>query len=107
MIGTSKLTLGALAVLLSVGASGCFKATFQDARVAKGITHDEWRSRYVFGVFGNGDVDARRFCPDGRIAEVRTGGNAATSAATVFTLFMYTPRKVYVTCAAETKEARL
>jgi hypothetical protein len=97
-VSTIRAALG-LALLAS--SSGCFKATFQDPSVARGAQHEQWRHRFLLGLVGNGDVDARTFCPDGRIAAVRTGGNLATSAATVLTLFVYTPRKVYVTCAAD------
>jgi hypothetical protein len=89
----------ALLVALAVG-SGCFKATFNDPSVTPAVRHVEWRHRFIAGLVGDGELDARRFCPDGRFAQVRTGGSLATSLTTIFTLFIYTPREVFVTCAA-------
>ncbi|MFL5412925.1 MAG: Bor/Iss family lipoprotein, partial [Myxococcales bacterium] len=40
-------------------------------------------------------------CPRGRVAEVQTGGNLGTGVIYALTLGIYTPRKVYVTCAAD------
>jgi hypothetical protein len=88
----------ALLVALAV-ASGCFKATFDDPTVTPGLRHVEWRHRYIAGLVGDGDIDARKFCTDRRFAQVRTGGSLATSLVTIFTLFIYSPREVFVTCA--------
>lgn len=90
----------ALVAALAVG-SGCFKATFTDPAVTPGARHVEWRHRFIAGLVGEGDVDARSFCPDGRFAEIRTGGSIVTTLVTVFTLFVYTPREVFVTCAGQ------
>jgi hypothetical protein len=89
----------ALVAALAVG-SGCFKATFTDPTVTPGARHVQWRHRFIAGLVGDGEVDARSFCPDGRFAQIRTGGSVATSLVAFFTLFVYTPREVFVTCAA-------
>ncbi len=90
--------VAALVVTLAVG--GCFKATFDDHLVTPGVRHVQWRHRFIAGLVGDRDVDAHAFCPDGRFARIRTGGSLATSLVTIFTLFIYTPREVFVTCAA-------
>jgi hypothetical protein len=94
----TDVRLAALGIALALG--GCFKATFDDRTTTPGTQHELWRHRFIGGLVGDGEVDARAICPDGRIAQVRTGGSLATSLTTIFTLFIYTPRKVYVTCAA-------
>ena len=90
----------ALVAATMLGATGCFKATFiSDPSVVRGEMHDEWTSFFVFGLVGTEHVDVREYCR-GAVAEVRTGANAGTVVVSVVTLGIYTPRKVYVTCAA-------
>jgi hypothetical protein len=91
--------LAAIAIALALDA-GCFKATFDDRTQTPATYHVQWRHRFIGGLVGERDVDVHAFCPDGRVAQVRTGGSLLTSLATIFTLFIYSPRKVYVTCAA-------
>jgi hypothetical protein len=86
-------------VALALALGGCFKATFDDRALTPATRQVQWRHRFVAGLVGDGDVDARAFCPDGRVAQVRTGGSLATSLVTIFTLFIYSPREVFVTCA--------
>ncbi|HEY3668663.1 MAG TPA: hypothetical protein VGL19_21850 [Polyangiaceae bacterium] len=94
----SKLTL-AIAALLSL--NGCYAATFyRDPTVHKGEEHEQWTNFYVFGLVGSEDLDVHQFCPQGDPALVKTGGNFATGLLSVVTIGIYTPRKVYVTCAA-------
>ena len=89
----------ALAVLAS--ASGCYRATFyRDPAVHKAEAHEQWTNFYIFGLVGSQDFDVHEFCPSGDPAIVMTGGNFATGFVSVITLGVYTPRKVYVTCAA-------
>jgi hypothetical protein len=84
---------------------GCYKASFyRDPSVVRGREHDEWSDFFVFGTVGKQDYDVSQFCP-AEVAEVRTGGNFATGLVSVVTIGIYTPRKVYVTCADD-KSAR-
>ena len=84
-----------------LAASGCYKATFyQNPNVVKGVEHEEWTDFFVFGIVGTQQVDVRQFCPTGDVAMVRTGGNFGTGLIGAITLGIYTPRKVYVSCAA-------
>lgn len=92
-------------VLAVVLTAGCFKATFGDPTAVPGIEHDRWTDFYVFGLVGDEVIDLREFCPDGRAAEVRTGGNFPTVLVTVVTIGIYAPRIVYVTCSAGTMQA--
>src|SRR5215207_5954732 len=86
---------------LLLGTSGCYKATFyKNASVVKGEEHEEWTDFFVFGTVGSEHIDVKKFCPNGEAALVRTGGNVGTGLVGALTIGIYTPRKVYVTCAA-------
>lgn len=90
----------ATAALVCLGLSGCYKATFiRDAAAVRGEEHDQWSTFFLFGLIGTEEVDVKEFCPDGDAAVVRTGGNFGTGFVGAITLGIYTPRKVYVTCA--------
>jgi hypothetical protein len=96
------LLRGAACAALAVTASGCYKATFvRDPQAMRGEEHDEWTSFFLFGLVGTERVDVHEFCPSGNVAMVRTGGNFGTGLVSGLTLGIYTPRKVYVTCAAD------
>jgi hypothetical protein len=96
-----RLGIAIVGAALLLGASGCYKATFyKNASVTKGEAHDEWTDFFVFGTVGTERIDVKKFCPTGDVAVVRTGGNVATGLVGVVTIGIYTPRKVYVTCAA-------
>lgn len=87
---------------LLLGTSGCYKATFhKNASVVKGEQHEEWTDFFVFGTVGSEEIDVKEFCSNGDAAVVRTGGNVGTTVVGVLTIGIYTPRKVYVTCAAD------
>jgi Bor protein len=100
------MTARRFGVLLASGAlllcaSGCYKATFYDnPRVSKGEEHEQWTDFFVFGTVGTEHIDVKQFCPTGEAALVRTGGNVGTGLVGALTIGIYTPRKVYVTCAA-------
>jgi hypothetical protein len=102
-------TYGALrCALIACGAialSGCYKATFIQPKTAAGVEHDEWTDFFVFGLVGEERRDIAGYCA-GEVARVRTGGNFGTGLVSAVTIGIYTPRKVYVTCAddAATKE---
>ncbi len=96
-----------LALAATLGSTGCYKATFfPDPSAVRGETHEEWSDFYVFGLVGTEHFDVSQFCKDGQAAMVRTGGNFGTGLVSVITIGIYTPRKVYVTCAAGTTHAR-
>jgi len=83
------------------------KASFYtDPKLVRGLEHDLWSDFYLFGLIGNEQFDVQQFCEKRPVAEVRTGGNFATSLVSYLTLGIYTPRKVYVTCAASPGQSR-
>jgi hypothetical protein len=88
-------------VAIALASFGCYKTTFVDdpTAVDRDPTHEQWTDHFVWGVVGNDDYDAAKWCPRGT-AVIRTGGNFGTGVVTVATLGIYSPRKVYVTCAA-------
>ena len=99
---------GRTLLLCAIALGGCYKATFiRDPQVVKGDEHDEWTSFFVFGLVGEQNLDMHQFCPDGRVAEVQTGANFLTGLVSLVTIGIYTPRKVYVTCAAGSGRAML
>jgi hypothetical protein len=103
-----RTTAGRALLLCALALGGCYKATFiRDPDVVRGEEHDQWTSFFVFGLVGEQSLDVHQFCPDGRVAEVQTGGNFLTGLVSVVTIGIYTPRKVYVTCAAPSGRAML
>jgi hypothetical protein len=87
---------------LLLATSGCYKATFyKNATAVKGEEHEEWTDFFVFGMVGSEQIDVKRFCSDGDVAVIRTGANVGTGLVGALTIGIYTPRKVYVTCAAD------
>jgi hypothetical protein len=96
------LALLALVVVLN----GCFATVFRDPQVPAGASHDEWHSFFAWGLAGHAEIDVRRFCP-GDVREVAFGTNGATWLVSTFTLGIYAPEKIYVTCGADPKAARL
>jgi hypothetical protein len=95
-----KAGAGVIAGLLLTTLPGCFTFTFRDKRFEPGEEHEEWRSFFLFGIVGEGEVNVSEFCPNGDAAEVAVGTNGATWFVSWLTLGIYTPDKVYVTCSA-------
>lgn len=90
----------ATAALVCLGLNGCYKATFiRDAKAVRGEEHEQWTTFFLYGLIGTEEIDVKEFCPDGDAAVVRTGGNFGTGFVGAITFGIYTPRKVYVTCA--------
>jgi hypothetical protein len=98
---TRRFGIALIAGALLLGVSGCYKATFyKNASVVKGEEHEQWTDFFVFGTVGTEHIDVKQFCANGEAAVVKTGGNVGTGVIGVLTIGIYTPRKVYVTCAA-------
>ena len=102
-----KMRQLALSAVLAVTTTACFKATFVQDRnaLSRPVTHEEWTHHYAWGIVGNEDYDVREWC-DGGAGMVRTGGNVGTTFATIFTLGIYAPRKIYVTCDEEMRMSK-
>jgi hypothetical protein len=96
------------AVALLVLSTGCYKATFiRDSNAVRGVEHDEWTNFFLFGLVNEQTIDVHQFCPNGKVAQVQTGANFGTGLVSVLTIGIYTPRKVYVTCAANGRAMQL
>ncbi len=96
------------AVALLVLSTGCYKATFiRDSSAVRGVEHDEWTNFFLFGLVNEQTIDVHQFCPNGKVAQVQTGANFGTGLVSVLTIGIYTPRKVYVTCAANGRAMQL
>jgi hypothetical protein len=90
-----------LLLVLLLAQASCYRASFYtDPKLVRGLEHDTWSDFFIFGLVGNESFDVQGFCVDKPVAEVKTGGNFATSFVSWITLGIYTPRKIYVTCAA-------
>ncbi|HEX2877161.1 MAG TPA: hypothetical protein VHP33_38185 [Polyangiaceae bacterium] len=97
-----RLGLALVTGALLLATSGCYKATFyKNASAVKGQEHEEWTDFFVFGMVGSEQIDVKKFCSNGDAAVIRTGGNVGTGLVGALTIGIYTPRKVYVTCAAD------
>ena len=101
-LGTATL----IAALL--GATGCYKATFiRDPNAVKGVEQDKWLDYWLWGLVNEQNVDVKQFCPDGRVAQVVTGGDFLSGLVTFVTIGIYAPRKVFVTCATDGRALQL
>jgi hypothetical protein len=90
-----------LLVVALAAVGGCYKATFIQPKTVAGVEHDEWTDFFLFGLVGQEERDISGYCSSD-VARLRTGGNFATGLVSVVTFGIYTPRKVYVTCADST-----
>ena len=98
----SRLLRHSCAWLALLLLAGCYKATFyQSTAAVAGARHERWSAFFIFGLVGSEHFDVRDFCGQDAIAEVRTGANFATGLVSLLTIGIYTPHKVYVTCAAK------
>jgi hypothetical protein len=85
----------AAATLASI--TGCYRVTTVDSAVQGGREHSEWESFFVFGLFGDAQIDVRNEC-DGAAAVVGRKDDVATALVSVVTLGIYTPTRVTVAC---------
>jgi hypothetical protein len=106
---THRFLTNSLVLAIALTTTSCYKATFYpDPAVSKGETHEEWTDFFVFGLVGTEDFKVEHFCADGDVTMIRTGGNFATGLVSLLTIGIYTPHKIYVSCAADThKSARV
>ncbi len=85
--------------------TGCFRATFVDhaaeAKARPGTKveeHGYWQHKLAYGLINLGDqVDMRDVCGAPPV-RVQMAGDVLTTGASLLTLGIYTPRKVYVKC---------
>jgi len=91
-----------LAFCAGLALPGCYRATFIDPNAMHAVEHREWTDFFLFGLAGHERMDVRSYCT-GPVALVRTGANVGTAVVSVLTIGIYTPRVLYVTCAAEAR----
>jgi hypothetical protein len=94
------LTRVILSLLLLCSMTGCgFTYRFRNTSTVAGIQHEELASYYLFGIVGDNTIDVREFCGQSEVHEVTTGTNFMTWLVTTFTIGIYNPRKVNITCS--------
>ena len=94
-----KLLRATLAAGVALLCSGCFSYHYRNPELPAGPQHEEWLSYFLFGIVGHHDIDIREVCPGGEVNHIELGTNGATWLVSSLTLGIYTPRKIYVTCA--------
>ena len=87
--------------LIAFGLSGCFSAQITTDKQPSGQTIEKpWATGLLFGlVMPGAQIDAAQQCPNG-VAEVETKQSFLNGLAAGFTMNLYTPMSVTVTCAA-------
>src|SRR5947209_19764969 len=85
---------GAVLACVLASTAGCYKATFiSDPNAVRGAEREKWTNFFLFGLVGDETLDVNQFCPDGRVAELQTGGNFLTGLVSALTIGIYTPRR--------------
>jgi hypothetical protein len=87
-------------VALSLSATGCVRASFVAPRFAPRERHDVWVHRYLYGLVGQRELDARRYCARGA-AELRFFESGSTLSLSILTLGVYVPEVARITCGVE------
>jgi hypothetical protein len=88
-------------VLVSLSASlGCFHAIIETGKPPGSTTIDqEWASGFIYGLVPPDKVDTSSKCPTG-VSKVETQRSFLNSLVGIFTIGIYTPSQINVTCAA-------
>ncbi|WP_394846555.1 Bor family protein [Pendulispora brunnea] len=94
-----RLRAGVLA--LAWLSQGCFSTSLVNKNLTPGAEkHEEWNSFFFWGLAGEAEVNVAEICHQGEAWKIEEGTNGATWLVSLVTLGIYSPRKVYVTCAA-------
>src|SRR5215471_4137950 len=93
------LRTAAMVAITASFTTGCFKATFSDARFQPAAERDVWVDQYVYGLVGSPELDVRDYC-GAQPAKVGLFENGWSFAVTLLTLGLYTPRVATISCAA-------
>jgi hypothetical protein len=98
-----------LVVLGAVALSGCYSTTVRSGKPA-GVTPLEADERWHSGFLGgtqeaSGPYDLEKICPNGW-SEIRTETSFANGVVDIFTVGVYNPQTIRVTCAAEKPDER-
>jgi hypothetical protein len=88
----------ALAVLLS--SVGCFHASVETGmKPGSDTIEKDWAASFVFGLVPPETVESQSKCPVG-VSKVETRHSFLNALVSFFTLQIYTPMEITVTCAA-------
>ncbi len=86
-------------VLVSLAASGCFHATVETGlRPGTQTMTDKWADSWISGLVPPSAVETMERCPAG-VARVETRLSFLKQLVGFFTLGIYTPMEIVVTCA--------
>jgi hypothetical protein len=100
---TVRTTTAALYCALTLGAAGCSVTTVRSGRPPGNAPpgyDDRWHPAFLFGAIPGADsYDLARICPHGW-AQVTVGRDPFTLLSGLLTLFIYSPSRVTIVCAA-------
>ncbi|WP_394836128.1 Bor family protein [Pendulispora rubella] len=97
-ITNRRLRAGVLA--LAWLSQGCFSTSLVNKNLTPGAEkHEEWNSFFFWGLAGEAEVNVADICHQRDAWKIEEGTNGATWFVSLITLGIYSPRKVYVTCA--------
>ncbi|MEZ4228036.1 MAG: hypothetical protein R3B89_02655 [Polyangiaceae bacterium] len=93
-------------ICVALPLSGCFRVTFVDPAAKRQLKpgtaveeHGYWQHKFAYGLINMGEaIDVRDVCGAPPL-RIQTAGDVLTTGATLLTLGIYSPRKVYVECA--------
>lgn len=91
--------------ITTLATTGCFKATFSDARFQPAAERDVWVDEYVYGLVGSPELDVRDYC-GAQPARVGLFENGWSFTLTLLSLGLYTPRVATIACAAPASSVR-
>lgn len=92
----ARKTLAALLLL----SAGCFHASIESGmKPGNDKIEKEWASSFIFGLVPPEPIDAQSKCPTG-VSKVETEHSFLNALVAFFTIQIYTPMHLTVTCAA-------
>ncbi len=92
------MKIALLTTALALSACNAHQVTY-DTSLPRGKAHSEWTGHYFGGLVGHTEINVRRICPQG-VAKIETYRSVGNGFVGAFTLGIYTPRTVRITCAA-------
>ncbi len=99
-----KATLILLAVSLLLFASACYKHTFNIGNGGKNgaEVYDKWHSHWLYGLIGDENLYIKDLCPSGN-ATIYERHSFLNMLIAPFTLYIYMPTTVTITCDQDKK----
>jgi hypothetical protein len=93
------LRSAALAALMIIGSSGCYKNTYTTGQPMGGSIHTLKATYFIFGLVGDASVDLDQLCPSG-VAWFQNRMDPVDAVLTCVTCSLYTPLTIEVRCAS-------